>query len=1032
MKPLSKKTEARIYELGRSLLDAARKRKHAFWAREHWEEILFQKLMNSEQLRVQLLRFVDVLPALTSDQELSKHLHEYLGEEELPIPGFAKWGIEHSRNPVTAHIAAGAVRTAMHSLAKRFIGGADANEVLHAIKHLRKENMCITLDLLGEATVSEAEAEKYSARYLEYLEDLTPRVKSWKPNPLLDKINDRSSPRLNLSIKISSLCSHIDPIDIEGRSETIKGRLRPILQTARDKGAFICLDMEQYDLKDLILRVFQDILIEPEFRDWPNVGIALQGYLRDTEKDLENLIDWSRQRGAPVTIRLVRGAYWDYEKIMAKQNGWALPVWSEKWETDLCFERCVRLLMENHPVVDIAIATHNIRSQALTIALAEETGLLPGQYELQMLYGMADPLKEAIATMNQRIRIYVPCGELIPGMAYMVRRLLENTASQSFLRMSFAEELPAETLLATPGQSEQKEDTEKKPITQQPPAPPPVPILIRGNRDFAGREIPLPVQASLHGASSPLYKGGKGDFVNEPVHRFTDKVERKAFAASIEYIRRNLGQEYPLILDGQRVNKPEHIISVNPARPDEVVGRVALADKQDAEQAIAAAISAFPAWRDRTSEERADYLIRIAINLRGRRDEFAAWQIFEAGKSWREADADVTETIDFLEYYAREAIRISQQINLNVPGEKNACFYQPRGVGVIISPWNFPLAILTGMLSAAIVSGNTIVLKPSSLAPVIAAKLTEILCDVSLPQGVVNFLPGKGSEIGDYLVCHPRVNFIAFTGSQEIGCRIFKQAAEVQNTQTHLKRVIVEMGGKNAIIVDSDADLDDAISGIVASAFGYQGQKCSAASRVIAVGEVYDMLVQRLIEAVRSIRIGMPEEPGNFLGAVIDEKAKNKIERAIEDGKKVANLVLEVDAGSIGNGFFVGPTIFTDVPPNSDLAQKEIFGPVLAIIRADDFKEALKIANSTSYALTGGVYTRSPTNIKLARQEFRVGNLYFNRKISGAIVGRQPFGGFKMSGIGSKAGGPDYLLQFMEPRTVTENTIRRGFSPEEM
>ncbi len=989
MEPLSKKIEGRIFEAGKSLLEAAHERKHAFWAREHWEEILFQKIMGSEQLRAQLFRFIDVLPTLTKDSDLSNHLFEYLGGEDLSIPGFAKWTIEHSRNAVAAHVEAAAVRTAMHSLAKRFIGGASAKDAFHTIKNLRKENMCFTIDLLGEATVSESEADEYRDKYLGFIKDLSPQVKTLKKDPVLDKINGRSAPILNLSVKISSLCSQIDPSDIGGRTETIKKRLRTIMQVAKDEGAFICLDMEQYDMKDIILRVLQDILMEPEFKDWPDAGLALQAYLQDTEEDLKNLIVWSKKRGTPITVRLVRGAYWDYEKIIAHQNDWEIPVWHEKWQTDLCFERCVRHLMDNHPVIDIGIGSHNVRSLALAIVLAEEKGLHSGQYELQMLYGMADPLKEAIAAMHQRIRIYIPCGELIPGMAYMVRRLLENTASQSFLRMSFAEDLPAETLLAAP----ESPSEEKGKI-----------ITVRNIEDFS----------------------------NEPVHRFSSDNERNIFIESIENVRKNLGKEYPLFINGKKIRKKEYILSVNPARPDEVVGRVASADKNDAEEAVASAISAFPAWRDRTAGERADYLVRIASHLRKRRDEFAAWQIFEAGKTWREADGDVTEAIDFLEYYSREALRLSQQTNLNVSGEKNSYFYQPRGVGVVIAPWNFPLAILTGMLSASIVTGNTVILKPSSLTPVIAAKLMEILSEVGLPKGVVNFLPGPGGEIGDTIVSHPKVNFVVFTGSMEIGCRINKLAAELHDGQSHLKRVIAEMGGKNAIIVDTDADLDEAVLGILTSAFSYQGQKCSAASRVIVLGDVHDVLVRRLIEAVRSLRIGMPENPGSFMGAVIDEQAKNKIEQAIENGKQLATLELEVDVSSLGNGYFVGPTIFTDVHPDSDLAQKEIFGPVLSIIRAKNFNEALDIAVNTSYALTGGVYTRSPKNMELAKKEFRVGNLYFNRKISGAIVGRQPFGGFKMSGIGSKAGGPDYLLQFMEPRTITENTFRRGFSPDEI
>jgi RHH-type proline utilization regulon transcriptional repressor/proline dehydrogenase/delta 1-pyrroline-5-carboxylate dehydrogenase len=450
----------------------------------------------------------------------------------------------------------------------------------------------------------------------------------------------------------------------------------------------------------------------------------------------------------------------------------------------------------------------------------------------------------------------------------------------------------------------------------------------------------------------------------------------------------------------------------------------------DAETAVRSASAVFPEWRDRRPAERAEYLLRAGARLRERRDEFAAWEIFEAGKTWREADADVTEAIDFLEYYAREALRLSHPAAFDVPGETNRYFYQPRGVGAVIPPWNFPLAILTGMLSASIVTGNTAVLKPASQTAVIAAKFVELLREIELPPGVVNFVPGPGAEIGEYLVTHPQTHFIAFTGSRAVGCRINVLAAEVRPGQEHLKRVIAELGGKNAVIIDSDADLDDAVLGTVASAFGYQGQKCSAASRVIAVGSVHDEFVRRVVEAARSLTIGMPEDPGNFMGPVIDARACENIRKAIERGKQAAKLALEVDTSHLGEGHFVGPTVFSEVPRDSPLAQEEIFGPVLAIMRAANFQEALEIANGTSYALTGGVYSRSPENLARARREFRIGNLYLNRKTTGAIVGRQPFGGFKMSGVGSKAGGPDYLLQFVEPRTITENTVRRGFAPQ--
>jgi RHH-type proline utilization regulon transcriptional repressor/proline dehydrogenase/delta 1-pyrroline-5-carboxylate dehydrogenase len=981
---MSEAIERRVRELGQELLAAARQKKSAFWARESWEEGLLQRLMGNERFRVQALRFVDVLPALRDDDDLVRHVQEYFGDEELPLPGVAKWGIEHARGAVAAKVMAGAVRVAMHGLATRFIGGADVRDAAKAVDEIRREGLAFTLDLLGEATVSEAEAGAYHEKYLRLLREFPSRTARWKANPLLDTVGGRPAPRFNLSVKVSSLYSQCSPVDPEGSAAAVKERLRPVLRLAREQGAFVCLDMEAYDTKAIILRTFQELLSEAEFRDWPDAGIALQAYLRDTEGDARELIEWARDRATPVTVRLVRGAYWDFETVIARQHGWPVPVFTEKAATDRSYEQCLRLLVDAHPHVELAAASHNVRSLALTLALAEERGLQPGQFELQMLYGMADPLKEALARLGQRVRVYVPFGELIPGMSYLVRRLLENTASQSFLRLGFAEDVDPEVLLA-------------------PPTP--------------SAEVP----------SAPAEAGA---FANEPPRRFAAPAEREAFAAALDRARAAFGRDYPLVLHGRDQITGEWIESRNPARPAEVIGRVAAANEKDAEAAVVSARAAFPAWRDTPARERAGCLLRAAGLMRAQRDDLAALEVFEAGKTWREADGDVIEAIDFLEFYAREAARLSEWLPLHVPGETSDFFYQARGVYAVIPPWNFPLAITTGMLSAAVAAGNTAVLKPASQTPLIAARLIAILREAGLPPGVANFVPGPGAAIGEYLVRHPHVHGIAFTGSLAVGARIAQLAAEIAPGQHHLKRVIAELGGKNAVIVDSDADVDDAVLGVVASAFGYQGQKCSAASRVITVGSVRDLFVSRLVEAARSIRVGLPEDPGVAMGPVIDARAHAAIRAAIEAGRQVAKVALETDVSHLGDGYFIGPTIFTDVPPDSALAQEEIFGPVLAVLHARDFGEALDLAMGTRYALTGGVYSRSPANLDRARREFRVGNLYLNRKITGAVVNRQPFGGFGLSGGGTKAGGPDYLLQFLEPRVITENTIRRGFAAD--
>jgi RHH-type proline utilization regulon transcriptional repressor/proline dehydrogenase/delta 1-pyrroline-5-carboxylate dehydrogenase len=488
---------------------------------------------------------------------------------------------------------------------------------------------------------------------------------------------------------------------------------------------------------------------------------------------------------------------------------------------------------------------------------------------------------------------------------------------------------------------------------------------------------------------------------------------------------------YPLVIGGDSQDPGQRLDSLDPSQKDRVVGSVALADADLADRAVAAARAALPGWMAAGVEQRADLLRRAAAALRTRFFELAAWEVYECAKPWREATNDVCEAIDFCEYYATRAVELMAVRGADVPGEENRFEYLPRGVTAVIAPWNFPLAILTGMTAAALVTGNTVVVKPAGQASVVAAKFMEILLDLDVPPGVLNYLPGRGGVAGAALVEHPDVALIAFTGSREVGLAMNARAAEVSGSETNLvKRVIAEMGGKNAILVDSDADLDEAVVGIIHSAFGYQGQKCSACSRVVALDAVHDALVERLVEATRSSQIGPACDPATTVGALIDAAARAKVQSYIELGRREGREALSVDVGPLAEtGFFVGPHIFTDVKPDARLAQEEIFGPVLVILRAADFDEAMATVNRSAFALTGGVFSRSPKHLDRARRELMAGNVYLNRGITGALVGRQPFGGFRLSGIGSKAGGPDYLLQFVIPRTVTEHTMRRGFAP---
>lgn len=515
---------------------------------------------------------------------------------------------------------------------------------------------------------------------------------------------------------------------------------------------------------------------------------------------------------------------------------------------------------------------------------------------------------------------------------------------------------------------------------------------------------------------------GVVEFRNEPLTDFRREENRAAYQAALERVRARLGAQYPLIIGGERILTDATILSTNPSDPAEVVGVVAQANRELADRAMAAALAAFPVWSRTDPLARARILWRAAALMRRRRHEFSALMTVEIGKTWAEADADTAEAIDFLEFYGREMARLAAPQELTrIPGEDNELYYIPLGVGVVIPPWNFPNAIMAGMTAAAIVAGNTVILKPSSLTPVIAAWFTELMEEAGLPPGVLNFLPGPGAAVGDYLVAHPETRFISFTGSRDVGVQIYRAAAAVAPGQRWLKRVVAEMGGKDCIVVDREADLEAAVQGIVASAFGFQGQKCSACSRAVVHREVYDEVLERVVARTRALQVADPRSWGTDLGPVADRSAYEKILEYIQIGKGEGRLVTGGSpATAAGPGYFIQPTIFADVDPRARIGQEEIFGPVLAFHQADDFARAIAIANGTEYGLTGSVYSRSRANLEYARREFHVGNLYFNRKCTGALVGVHPFGGFNMSGTDSKAGGRDYLLLFTQAKSVSE------------
>ncbi|MFD1706540.1 L-glutamate gamma-semialdehyde dehydrogenase [Siminovitchia sediminis] len=509
-------------------------------------------------------------------------------------------------------------------------------------------------------------------------------------------------------------------------------------------------------------------------------------------------------------------------------------------------------------------------------------------------------------------------------------------------------------------------------------------------------------------------------YKHEPFTDFSNEENKRAFHAGLHWAEQELGKDYPLVIGGDKIMTDEKIISVNPANKTEVVGRVSKTDRTLAEQAMASALEAFESWKKVKPEVRADILFKAASIVRRRKHEFSALLVKEAGKPWNEADADTAEGIDFLEYYARQMLALKDGKKVESRhGEHNRYEYIPLGVGIIISPWNFAFAIMCGTTVAAIVTGNTVLLKPASTTPVIAAKFVEVMEEAGLPKGVLNYIPGNGSELGDCLVDHPKTRFISFTGSREVGIRIYERAAVVHKGQIWLKRVIAEMGGKDTIVVDREADLELAAQSIVRSAFGFSGQKCSACSRAVIVEDVYDEVLERSIEITKELTVGDPADPNTFMGPVNDRQAFDKIMKYIDIGKEEGELMIGGE-GDDSKGYFIQPTIFAGVDPQARIMQEEIFGPVVAFTKAENFTEALEIANNTEYGLTGAVISNNRMHLEQAREEFMVGNLYLNRGCTGAIVGYQPFGGFNMSGTDSKAGGPDYLLLHMQAKTISE------------
>nr|BFD58984.1 L-glutamate gamma-semialdehyde dehydrogenase [Bdellovibrio sp. CKG001] len=958
--------------------------KASIFSKDFWYGSIMEWSMKNEKFKTNMFRFVDVLPSINSGDEVARHLKEYFSEDGGTLPPVFNVGL--GLGSLAPGLMAGAIKKNVMGMAKMFITGESPDEALPVLKKARKNKMTFTVDILGEATLSEKEAQDYSSKYMELITWLAKDAEKWDEVPQIDRDHEGALPKVNVSVKMTALYSQIKDAAWDESKKILKDRLRPVFRLGMEKGVFVNLDMEQYSVKHLTLEVFTELINEPEFKNYKFFGIVIQAYLRDSFEDVKSLTEFAQKRGTPFWVRLVKGAYWDYETIEAEQRGWPIPVYTNKAESDANYEHCAKYLLENIKSIRPAFASHNVRTLAACMLYAEKLNIPKEALEFQMLYGMAEPIKKTIVDMGYRMREYAPVGELIPGMAYLVRRLLENTSNESWLRGKFADNKSMAELLKDPAQG-------------------------------------------LTPTSATIQKK-PGKFYNEPLLDFAVKADREKMQKALADAKASLPVNVNIVINNKELQSGKVFDRVNPSQSDQIVGKIQMATTEQAEQAMQAAQTAYKTWKNVPAEQRAALVDKLADIMTRDRFKLIATQVLEVGKPWAEADGDIGEAIDFCRYYARHMRELQKPLRVGgLPGEVSQYIYKSRGVTAVIAPWNFPLAILAGMVTAAAVAGNTVVMKPAEQSSVVAWGLMKMIQEAGFPQGVINFLPGFGEEVGEYIVNHKYTTTIAFTGSKAVGLHIMNRAAVVQPGQQHVKRCIIEMGGKNAVIIDNDADLDEAVDGVIYSAFGFSGQKCSAASRVIVLDEVYDRFVDRLVETAKSIEIHPAENPKAYMGPVVDKEAYDRILGTIAEAEKNHKLLFK---GSVpGGGFFVPPTIFGDVPGDAKLAQQEIFGPVVAVIRAKNLDQALDIANSTEYALTGGVFSRSPANIARVKEELEVGNLYVNRGITGAMVDRHPFGGFKMSGIGSKTGGPDYLKQYMEPACVTENTLRRGFAPAE-
>lgn len=954
--------EARTQAIGRALLEEMDRYRPR--VDEQVEDWLLSHAVADERFRTRLLQFLDVLAAFngpgTAD-EVQDLFHEYFADDFPGIPRPLRWLVRLARNEqVPASVVAQASRRAAQVFARRFITVPGEAEVHSLVESLSEAGRVPSFDLLGEAVLSAGEAEAYESRYLALITDLA-------REPSARSRTAGGQPALQVSVKLSSLTHHFSAVDPQGSVERVVPRLTRIAQAARAAGVGLAVDAEQYETRDVVWAAFRAAFhAGTSLGDWEDAGVVVQAYLRDAESHVDAVVAWARERGRPFQVRLVKGAYWDYETAVAAANRWPPPVFQVKEASDRSFDRCVERLLDAPGHVHLAIASHNPRAHAYARALAEARGLPAGAIEHQTLHRTSEAMSRALAAQGWPARDYVPVGELLPGMAYLVRRILENSSQAGF--------------------------------------------LMRSRQEVSDDELLAPPAATLDPAV--IAPDGAG-FARSPAARWFAGEFRAAFenALAASHAAPPARLTLPAGIEAERTVEIH-----SPSDPDGTpVAVVDLAGAEGAAIAVGRAQVAQPAWEALGARGRAVALRRAADLLLARGHEFAANVVREGGRDRAGAWAEVEEAADFLRFYAAEAERLGLALGGRI---------RPRGVVAVIPPWNFSLAIPCGMVSAALAAGNSAILKPAGQTPLVASRLVGLLREAGVPSGVVECIPGEGKNAGQALVDDRRVALVAFTGSRAVGTAMYEAVMQATTDDGRPRAVITEMGGKNPALVFDDADLDEAVAGVLESAFGHANQKCSAISRVLVERPVYERFRERLLDAAASLVCGPGDDPATQVNPVIDRNTSERLQAAASLARTEGRVLLDrfgPEPGTLVHGPLVVEIAAADAL-TARTATEELFGPILVLVAVDDESDAIRIANGTGYGLTSAVFSRSPGRVARVGGAIEAGHVYANRTSTGARPGVEPFGGMRFSGTGPKAGGEDYLWAFLDRTDAPADT----------